>query len=195
MHVVAVLLLSLGISSVAIQALSLIDALRQANASTFADQIESDPNISALYLNIKTVFAPVDFIGTNRSLSHNYLRVRAPGDERKHQFQIAKELANSNDLNQIPAGKNIQTENKSNLLNGDPRVNVVSHPIEDNNNNNNNDNNSNDTGSVVRRQENADSLNTIPPQRIKISSGLGKNVSIIRGDIPYDGGIIHLVDG
>lgn len=192
MHVVAVLLLSLGIHSVAIQALSLLDALRQANASTFADEIQSDPNISALYLNVKTVFAPVDFIGTNRSLSHNYLRVRAPGDERKHKFQIAKELANSNDLNQLPAGKPIPTENESNLLNGDNRVNVVSHPIEDNNNN---DNNSNNTGSVVRRQENADSLTTIPPQRIKISSGLGKNVSIIRGDIPYDGGIIHLVDG
>lgn len=190
MHIVAVVLLSLGTSSVTIEALSLLDALRQANASIFAEQIQNDPNISALYLenNVKTVFAPVDFIG-NTNLSLHRLRVRAPGQQFDNQYQMARELARTDDMNTRPRGKNIQTEKKSDLLNGDNRQNVVSHPTEDNNNNG-----SNNTGSIVRRQGNP-YIPAIPPQRIKISSGLGTNVSIIRGDIPYDGGIIHLVDG
>jgi hypothetical protein len=34
-----------------------------------------------------------------------------------------------------------------------------------------------------------------PPSLLKIYSGLGNNVNIIQGDIPYDGGLIHIVDG
>lgn len=37
-------------------------------------------------------------------------------------------------------------------------------------------------------------IGNLTSQTITISSGLGNNVSIIRGDIPYDGGIIHVVD-
>lgn len=37
-------------------------------------------------------------------------------------------------------------------------------------------------------------IGNLTGERITISSGLGKNVSIIRGDIPFDGGIIQVVD-
>jgi hypothetical protein len=34
-----------------------------------------------------------------------------------------------------------------------------------------------------------------PPSLLKIYSGLGNNVNIIQANIPYDGGLIHIVDG
>jgi hypothetical protein len=35
---------------------------------------------------------------------------------------------------------------------------------------------------------------TAMPSLLEISSGLGNVVNIIQGDIPYDGGLIHIVD-
>lgn len=178
MHFASVLLLSLTSTSVATQALSLLDALRHANASIFAQQIQSDPNISALYFSedVQTVFAPVD------SSSLARLRVRAPGDQSNLQFQVAKDTTRFSDLNSLP-GDEIATNRRSDKLNGDNRQYVVSHGTGNSANN--------PKRSVFPRQN----VNNATVQRVKISSGLGNNVSIIQGDIPYDGGIIHLVDG
>jgi hypothetical protein len=35
----------------------------------------------------------------------------------------------------------------------------------------------------------------LPDQPVNIASGLGNTVDLLRGDIPYDGGIIHIVSG
>lgn len=178
MHFAPVLLLSLTSTSVATQALSLLDALRHANASIFAQQIQSDPNISALYFSkdVQTVFAPVD----NSSLAR--IRVRAPDDQTDLGIQSAQDLTGFNVINSQP-GAAIATNSRSNKLNGDNRQNVVSHGTGNSANNK--------KRSVFPRQN----VNNATVQRVKISSGLGNNVSIIQGDIPYDGGIIHLVDG
>jgi hypothetical protein len=37
-------------------------------------------------------------------------------------------------------------------------------------------------------------LPTATPSLVKISSGLGNSVNVIQADIPYDGGIIHVID-
>lgn len=178
MHFAPVLLLSLTSTSVATQALSLLDALRHANASIFAQQIQSDPNISALYLSkdVQTVFAPVD------SSSLTRLRVRAPGDQSNYQYQSAKDMTRWSEYNSLP-GEETATNFKSDRLKGDNSQKVVSHGTGNSANNK--------KRSVFPRQN----VNNATVQRVKISSGLGNNVSIIQGDIPYDGGIIHLVDG
>lgn len=156
----------------------MLDALRHANALIFAQQLQSNPNISALYFSkdVQTVFAPVD------SSSLARLRVRAPGDESEAQRQSSKDLTRVKDFNTHP-GREIPTNSKSNKLNGDNRQYVVSHATDDSTNN--------AKRSVFPRQN----VSSATAQRVKISSGLGNNVSIIQGDIPYDGGIIHLVDG
>lgn len=178
MHVAPVLLLSLTSNSVATQALSLLDALRHANASIFAQQIQNDPNISALYFSedVQTVFAPVD----NGSLAR--LRVRAPGEQSQLQYQVANKRTGFSAYNSHP-GEETATELKSDKLIGDNRQNVVSHGTGIISNN--------EKRSVFPRHN----VNNATVQRVKISSGLGNNISIIQGDIPYDGGIIHLVDG
>lgn len=178
MHFAPILLLSLTSTSAATQALSLLDALRHANASIFAQQIQSNPNISALYFSkdVQTVFAPVD------SSSLARIRVRAPADQIGLRIQSAQLLTAFSDLNSQP-GAAIATNEMSSTLNGDNHQNVVSHAIGNSANNK--------KRSVFPRQN----VNNATVQRVKISSGLGNNVSIIQGDIPYDGGIIHLVDG
>lgn len=195
MHAALVLLLSLTSHSVAIQAVSLLDALRHANASIFAQQIQSDPTLSALYLSdaVKTVFAPVDSVGSNGSLSSlSRLRLRAPGDAIQVQFQAGKALASVQDLSSLP-GKVVPTNRNSDKLSPDPSVNVVTHGID---NSSPSLNNKDTTKPVYRRQYlSTNNNNATVVQRVKISSGLGNNVSIIQGDIPYDGGLIHLVDG
>lgn len=178
MHFAPILLLSLTSTSVATQALSLLDALRHANASIFAQQIQSNPNISALYFskNVQTVFAPVD------SSSLARIRVRALADQTDPALMSAHRLTSFSDLNTLP-GATVPTNEMSSKLNGDNSQNVVSHGIGNSENNT--------KRSVFPRQN----VNNATVQRVKISSGLGNNVSIIQGDIPYDGGIIHLVDG
>lgn len=193
MRVALVLLLSLTSHSVSIQAVSLLDALRHANASIFAQQIQSDPALYALYLSdaVKTVFAPVDSVGSLSSLSR--LRIRALGDPNgQGLLQASKERATLQGANSFP-GSVIPTNSNSSKLSPDPSVNVVSHGTDNNSSSSNN----NDAGKPVNRRQylSTNNNNVTAVQRVKISSGLGNNVSIIQGDIPYDGGLIHLVDG
>ncbi len=162
----------------AVRCISLLDALRQANASQFAQRIESNPQISALYHSdsVRTIFAPVD-----SDLSP--LRVRqeddAPeDDEAIDKRQCSKKLAKVKDYDDHPGQETETLDDSSNL--GGNGTTVVSQPADEANGGN---------SSLARRH-----YNNATVHRTKISSGLGKNSSIIRGDIPYDGGIIHLMD-
>lgn len=194
MHVVFVLLLSLTIHSVAIQAVSLLDALRHANASIFAQHIESDPTLLAFYLSddVKTVFAPVDSVTSSRSVSSfSKLRLRAPGDVTQEKYQTTRTAQSAKNYNTHP-GEVIPTNSKSQKLSPDTNQSVVAHGAD----NENTSSNSDTAKPVYRRQYlSTNNTNATGIQQIKISSGLGNNVSIIQGDIPYDGGLIHLVDG
>lgn len=175
MHFALVLLLLS--SPLAIHAVSLGDALRyQAGASHFAQTIESNANLSALVKSGPlTIFAPAD---SNSSLA--YLRRRDTVDGAKDERQISGEINDIQALRTIP-GKVVGTKDNSGNLNGAPQS-VVAHsgpyadPITSQN-------------SRIRR-----TIGNLTGERVTISSGLGKNVSIIRGDIPFDGGIIQVVD-
>lgn len=170
------LLLLLIAAPLATHALSLLDTLRhEAGASIFAQIIESNPKLSALYLSgsVKTVYAPVD-----KSLAQ--LRRRVTDKEKDVERQSSKDETKIQNLVTHP-GHVVVTNDKSGNLNGEGQA-VVAHGRSDNNS-------ENSKRALFPRQSN------VTVGAIKISSGLGNNVSIIQGDIPYDGGIIHTVDG
>lgn len=165
------LVLSLLSSPLVIHAVSLGDALRyQAGASNFAQKIESSAEISALVRSGSlTIFAPVDI---NSSLT--YLRRRDTKDDTN---SLARQLSDGYTTTlaaRTVPGKVIETKDKSGNLGGNPQA-VVAH--------------SELANSLDRR-----SIGNLTGETITISSGLGNNVSIIRGDIPFDSGIIHIVD-
>lgn len=177
MHFALVLLLLF--SPLVTHALSLEDALRnQAGASQFAQRIESSAQLRALVRSGPlTVFAPAD---SNSSLAD--LRRRDTDDETQIQRQFHGEMIDIQDLSTIP-GLVVETKDKSGNLDGAAPA-VVAHSglfgddkiISDD--------------AFTKRN-----IGNLTGKTITISSGLGKNVSIIRGDIAYDGGIIQVVDG
>lgn len=213
-----VILLSALASSTVVQGLSLLDALKQAGASEFANTITSDSVLAALYNSsqVQTVFAPVDgSLVTRRSRKRQSL-----GDRRAAQAQSSK------DLHKIAT---INSQDGTPISNNDPQVNnkgqsqnVVSNPLDT-------------TQSNVAKRQNSEIVTTILPAEtitvtfapltpdctttttilpaattitvyassplpsslpslLKIYAGLGNSVSIIKADIPYDGGVIHLID-
>ena len=155
--------------------LSLLDALRQhANASRFAQMIESDPEVSAIYRSgsVRTVFAPV-----------NSALTRLGARDTDNQADLLRQSVNrENSLQTLhtPPGSLLETNDETGNLNGQGQA-VVAHPS---------DGPTNNTKRALLPRQNANA----PIHPIKISSGLGNNVSIIQGDIPYDGGLIHIVD-
>ena len=168
------LVLSLLSSPIVIHAVSLGDALRcQAGASKFAQTIESSAELSALLRSGSlTIFAPADI---NSSLT--YLQRRDTNDG------IMKQLATgASNITQLKV-KPIESWAQSPLLSG-KNLSWVPHsgPWA--------------AGSVMPRSKSRirRSIGNLTGETITISSGLGNNVSIIRGDIPFDDGIIHVVD-
>lgn len=163
-------------SPLATHAVSLLEALRdQALASQFAETIQNDPVLLALTQSgpLKTIFAPTN--------SNSKLRRRDTGDDAKNQRQISDGLSSVQDLRTKP-GKVVDTNDNSGNLNGAPQAAVAhSGPFAGPQ--------LTSPNSRIRR-----TIGNLTGEGITISSGLGKNVSIIRGDIPFDGGIIQVVD-
>lgn len=164
-------------SPLATHALSLGDALRyQAGASQFAQTIESNLELSALVRTTNlTVFAPVNSNSTLASLR----RRDTDNEKTPRQFHIG--LTNIQALSTQP-GEVVATHDNGGNLNGANQA-VVAH--------------SGPTADPLIISHNPRIRRTIgnlTSKTVTISSGLGNNVSIIRGDIPYDGGIIQVVD-
>lgn len=90
MHFSTILLLSLTTAPF-IHALSLFDSLRtSAGASQFADFVEGDPILSAIYLSgVRTVFAPSDecFPVTNATLLKGRELVPTSSEQHKAEYQ------------------------------------------------------------------------------------------------------------
>ncbi|MCJ1384262.1 hypothetical protein MMC17_007378 [Xylographa soralifera] len=163
------------------QAPGLFDALRISGASQFADTIESDPVASALYLSpqVQTVFAPVD-----DTVAAYVKRQETPAQEQQAGYQASAASNYIANINRMP-GAPITTKNTNANLGGKAQS-VVS------DSRTTSSSNSTRKGiSLLRRQ----SLNATLPSLLNIFSGLGNNVSIIKADIPYDGGVIQIVDG
>ncbi|MCJ1268263.1 hypothetical protein MMC22_008150 [Lobaria immixta] len=172
MHFSTILLLSLTTAPF-IHALSLFDSLRtSAGASQFADFVEGDPILSAIYLSgVRTVFAPSDeyFPVTNATLLKRNESVPTSSEQRKAEYQ-----ATYSDCQINNAGSNFTMYDNNTIV-------VDQSPA---------------PGTLTRRAlppSRPRNSSTFPP--LRIFSGLGNNVSVIRGDIPYDGGLIQVTDG
>jgi uncharacterized surface protein with fasciclin (FAS1) repeats len=160
-----------------VQGVSVYDGLRAANASLFANWIQSNPALAALYTSasVQTIFAPTDeaFLAFNTSSDSTTLhRVMARqvsgGPSPAGLYQTDQISQNAGQFGQPGA------VTKSNLKNagGKPQA-AVGHGKPGN-------------GTKSKRDS------TAP---IWIFSGLGNNVSIVKTDTPYDGGLIQTVNG
>ncbi|KAH0558613.1 hypothetical protein GP486_004735 [Trichoglossum hirsutum] len=158
----------LAVFSAATQAVSLFDGLRNANATKFAQWIESDAALVAIFTapGIRTVFAPSDDVAEDfNKTGHRLLRMRDTSMiERGASIQCSESSCNSSTLG-TPPGSVLGTKDGND---------ISSHA-------------SNEPNPLRSRH-----LSTHP---IRIFSGLGNSVSVVKGDTPFDGGLIQTIDG
>lgn len=182
------------------QALSLLDALRKnADASQFAQTIEDNPQLAAIFLSpsTHTVFAPSDDAIAKLSIhSNNSLVSRQSGPSPSGSYQACRKATNISAMG-IGSGQVLDEQpdpnddagasvidalstqpNPVNSYDGSRKI--VSHP----------------PGPLtVNITKRTSQPHDITKQHVQIFSGLGNAVNIIKGDIPYDGGLIQIVDG
>jgi hypothetical protein len=163
---------------IASQADSLIDTLKKNGAENFAKQIEANPDLLSYYTSssVKTVFAVLD---SNNTYINSTLRRRADPIQQA-QIQTTDDISDFQTYNVKPGG--IQETNLKTPKLKSPQVVVPETGIDQ------------DEQHPQRRQI-VDTNATVPSSPIKIASGLGKKVNLLRGNIAYDGGVIHIVDG
>jgi hypothetical protein len=96
---------------------SLFDALRASGASIFADQINADPSIAALYLSnqVQTVFAPKDDYNGNNLRKRQSL---TPAQQQALLLQCTQGQATIQSMRTLPGGSQIVTQDNSTLLKG-----------------------------------------------------------------------------
>jgi hypothetical protein len=171
--------LSFIISLSVAQVPTLLEVLQSSGASQFAALIESDPTISALYLSsqVQTVFAPSDGSKFPSSTKGNGKRQPlTPAQEQLLGLQVTQQQNNLSAMS-VPPGVPLPTQDKTGNLGGNPQS-VVSDTV------------NTPASQIPKRWSNT----TTPPSLLKIFSGLGNNVSITRADIPYAGGLVHIVN-
>lgn len=162
--------------------LGLVDTLIASGASNFASFIQSDPDVFQLYSSgeFQTVFAPSD------CTCDSILQGRAPGDREQATYQVARSEADLARLSSPFPIAFLETANQSPQLdNRGQRIVVDNRPA-------------NVTTFAKRWNPQfklPQSLNKKTKPLLEITSGLGNTTNVIRGDIPFSGGIIHITDG
>jgi len=174
MHLSTIVAATVFSISVHADSTSLLDALKtRANATKFAEFLEANPDILAIYnsTSVQTVFAPTDAYFTA-------LRRRATSSqEQQLQYQYTDQLTGLEDLSPptLP-GAIVHTGLPAPQAGGSQAC--VSEKVPAN--------------STTRRRRDG---GTIPTTGIRILSGLGNSVNILKGDIPYCNGLIQSTDG
>ncbi|KAJ3568169.1 hypothetical protein NPX13_g6514 [Xylaria arbuscula] len=162
------------------QQLGLIDTLVTSGASKFASFIQSDPDVLQLYTSgqFGTIFAPSDSVMSNLTVLS---RALIPSQQRRAAFQAAKGETNLEQASRPLTGAILETAMRSPLLDGgNQRIVIDTRPI-------------NATG-PTRRWHSTLPTRQAPTSLLRITSGLGSNTNVIKGDIPFQGGIIHITD-
>lgn len=156
-----------------ISAVSVLEALNAAGATSFAQEIQADPTILALYnsASVRTVYAVPDIFYGNATLRR---RQNGP-DAQEKRLHASSKLSDLESQSLFP-GDDMPTNADS----PDPPSVVTEAGL----------NTNSSTSKHRRRSDNG----TAPSTPVTISSGLGNKVNLVRGNIPYDGGLIHLVD-
>ncbi|KAI1211235.1 FAS1 domain-containing protein [Annulohypoxylon truncatum] len=181
----AVLLLMGIAATAASQSLpTLVEALVASGASKFATFIQSDPEVLQLFLSgqVGTVFAPSDVGYDIETLLGRDLSAT---DRRAAAFQSSRATTTLESSSRSIPGSILETNAQTPLLGGQgQRIVIDTRPL----------NLTSPTKrwmqpSFLRRQSNGTT-----PSLLRISSGLGKITNVIKGDIPYSGGLIHITD-
>ena len=163
---------------------SLLDALTASGASQFASFIQSDPEILQLYQSgrVQTIFAPSDSASNNLTLIGRDL---SPAEKRAASFQCARGTTSLETASRSLPGASLETNDEAPLLGGrGQRV------VFDTRSPNSTSPTKRWTAEPLARRGGYETTSLL-----KISSGLGKVTNVIKGDIPYNGGIIHITDG
>lgn len=177
----ASLVTCLGLWAITGRAADLLATLRSSNASLFADVIESDPSLSALFLgpDVRTVYAPIDSVLAKIPASRRALQLRqddGQAEEAQNSYHASKEQSDASTERSVPRGNVKEAASDSVPSNrGRGRNQVI---VEDNGL----------AGGNRRRQE------QVPPS-IKIFTGLGNSVNVVKPRIDYDKGSIYIIDG
>jgi uncharacterized surface protein with fasciclin (FAS1) repeats len=150
---------------------SLMDALNSIGASRFAQTIQANSTLLALYTSARTVYAIPDtsFVRLVRRQSSNAQAIQMHASNQITGLQALSTFPGAVSPVQLPA-KDAQPNavvSQSNLVLSQTNV---------------------STRRVKR-------WGTVPTNPVSISSGLGNQVNLVRGDIPFDNGLIHIVDG
>jgi len=162
-------------------AADLLSTLRSSNASLFADTIEANSDLSALFLGptVRTVFAPVDSVLANIPPSKRALLIRADDQEKQERdsFHCADQQANESTDRSVPVELTTASGEVKSRRGGGKKQAIImvdgkQKPAGEGN---------------QRRQDNAPLLQLV--------TGLGNNVTVLKSGIPYDGGSVYTIDG
>jgi uncharacterized surface protein with fasciclin (FAS1) repeats len=162
-------------------AADLLTTLRSSNATLFADTIEANPDLSALFLShtVRTVFAPVDSVLANIPPSRRALVIRADDQDKQKQdsFHCADKQSDESTDRSVPIEHTTSSDEVPSRRGGGKKQAIIMvdgtpKPAGEGN---------------QRRQDSAPLLQLV--------TGLGKNVTVLKSGISYDGGSIYTIDG
>jgi len=152
---------------------ALFEALTANNASEFADYIQTDPTAKELYLSgrLKTVFAPVN-VKSPADEPDGYGKRQSPLVYQRMLYQSSTQDWSLSEMSKQVGGS---IDTAANNTNNKPLdVSPTDKPT-----------NSTSSGKRWLRPAAAG---------IGIASGLGQISTIIKGDIPFRDGVIHIID-
>ncbi|KAE8448476.1 hypothetical protein EG329_009357 [Mollisiaceae sp. DMI_Dod_QoI] len=181
--IVASLLFSISVHA---DTFSLLEALKtRANATKFAEFLEANPEILAVYNSsgVQTVFAPTDAYFTA-------LWRRDTTSEQQLEYQYTSDLCSLEVLNPPTEPGAVVTTGLPAPQAGGSQA-TVSQKLATNSTTNTTSS-SNSTSSTTRRRSD---VGITPTTGIQMLSGLGNHVNILKGDIPYCNGLIQTTDG
>lgn len=187
--VVLLVVASIATLGVSQQLPTLEAALASSGASRFASLIQSDTNLLALYHSgeIKTVFAPADSVSPPAAMK---ARQDTGVDTQQLLYQGCRSQTSLVQASQSLPGTPLAMALPAPGLNTRPQENNPQVVTTDTRPANvTNLSRRWDLHSIVRRQSNQTSQSLL-----KISSGLGNIANVIKGDIPFDGGLIQITD-
>lgn len=162
-------------------AADLLSTLRSSNATLFADTIEGNTALSALFLgpSVRTVFAPVDSVLAKIPPSRRALMIRADDQDKQKQnsFHCTDQQSDESTDRSVPREVDTASDEVPSRRGGGKKQAIVMvdgkpKPSGDGN---------------QRRQDNAPLLQLV--------TGLGNNVTVLKSGISYDGGSIYTIDG
>ncbi|KAE8449595.1 hypothetical protein EG329_007925 [Mollisiaceae sp. DMI_Dod_QoI] len=166
-----------------VQAVTLFEGLIAANATKFAQFIQCDPNLIAIFTSpdVKTVFAPNDdaMENFNETDFRRSLRLFARQATNKRAHQQCSDQEASVAQQQTPGGTVVPSTLPADGGGPSPIVAKGSAPPPSGNGTSGN--------GTTKRQ--------VSGGPVHLFSGLGNNVTLVKGDTPYDNGLIQTLDG